>query len=569
MVDPDVGTVTGAVLVTDGPSPEAGVPYLGSGSLLARCDKGGENIFIQIREGRFFFRSACLGTLSVIGLELSALPTQLEGRQELVPGEENIVRFSWASLSIRLSVREQGSARELPRVSVWSVAKLLSSDSFGSPDIGPGEGDTAVLRGAQSPVALLVPEGRQHAEFWITHEGFVPFLYRFPTGLPDSEVIVTLEPSRTIEVTVESSTVGDYVVNIYEVADAPLRPVGKPLRSIAAKEEMLISELPANRFAVTLEGRTTGRPKPIDEAFVDLTQATCKRISLSQSGAGSEAATGKVTFIFSGEGLGDDVLALGAEILPLSLSVLGQQNKDPLTVASGLRSATGEWGPIELLAGEYALRASALGQVFRFSVREGSKETHAIRLLTCRPHYFTFIDGETGAAVPLRAFRWSAPTTLSGEVDLDNSFGMLDAKELGQPVEVVAPSTQVLVQVFTDGYGNLRQVVDLDKESDPVITLHAKTCLEIVPGRVDQTLDAAWLGRVRVLEGGKPVTIGPVEVRVQDEAVLGRIFFSGKGSMEIHLPPLSSYGDVPAISVEFEAGQIRQLVLADQILAHW
>ena len=152
LADLEVGTVTGAVLVSDGPGRKAGVPYLGSGSLLATCDEGGENILIQIREGRFFFRSACLGTLSVTGLELRGLPARLEGRQELVPGEENVVCFSWASLSIHLSVREQGSARELPRVSVWSVANLLSMDSFGSPEIGPGEGDTAVLREAQSPV---------------------------------------------------------------------------------------------------------------------------------------------------------------------------------------------------------------------------------------------------------------------------------------------------------------------------------------------------------------------------------------------------------------------------------
>lgn len=162
--DPGDVAVAGSIRITDGQSRDSWVAFLGNGALSATCVDDGKSLTIPVHGGRFSFGSRCANAMNVAGLELQGLPVRLEEGQELSPGSENVVFCSWASLSIRLFVRERGSGRELPRVSIWSVANLLSIDGFGSPAIGPSDDDSAVLRDVQSPVTLSIAEGGQHAE---------------------------------------------------------------------------------------------------------------------------------------------------------------------------------------------------------------------------------------------------------------------------------------------------------------------------------------------------------------------------------------------------------------------
>lgn len=561
-----VDGIAGSVWITASTSRDDWVPFLGGGTLSVLCAEEGI-LSISVQEGRFAFAPPRAGQLKVAGLEAPGLSAVVEEGGALSRGADNVVVCSWSSPSVRLFVRERGSARELSDVSVWAVADRLGLDGFGSPAIGPTREDRAVVRAAQSPVTLSASDGGLHPEFWITHPGFAPFLYRFPAGLPASEVVIPLERERTIEVTVEGPAATDCRVCVYDVADPPPRPIGAPLRSVAAEPQLVVSELPARRLAVTLERRDAdARDEVVDSVFVDLRQAPLQRVSLVAS-APAPSGIGAVTFLFSGEAGSDDILSLGAEILPLSLSARGQQSRDPLTSTAGPGHARGEWGPIELRVGDYVLRVASTGQVFRFSVLAESNERHEIRLRLCRPHYFTLLDGDSGARVPLRSFRWCSPMTLAGELDLDNAIGLFEAKDLDQPLVIVAPSTRVRILAHTDGYGILSEVVDLEEDPDPVLTLHRKACLEVLPGRLDQAIDVDWLGGVRLFEDGRLLEVGPVEVVLEEGSVKGRVFFSGQGNLEIGLPPLSSYGEVGAFTMDFGATQVRQVVLADLVRA--
>jgi hypothetical protein len=436
-------------------------------------------------------------------------------------------------------------------------------DGFGVFSMGPEATDPIILSDVASPLLLPRRSERVHQEYWLTHAGYSPFRFRMPSGLPPGEVQVFLSAAASIEVELDGEVETGCMVHLYQLADNPPLAVGSPLRSSSASRHVTMSDIVPGRYAVTLETAPgEGGSDALAMAYVTLATGQATAVTLTAGTASSGRTLGRITFESSA--LDGDFGRYRAKIVPLSPRADRHARNDARTARIG-DGVAGRWGPIALRAGEYALQLGSTSQVFRFRIGAGDDLQVVVPLLPVREFYLQVVDGQTGLGVPVRALMWSTPMNLDGSLDGDSRLVVRTAQSPESPIRIEAPAAQVLIRAFTEGYGEIWQIVDLSDARDPVVAIDRPTCLTVRAGALDQKITLDWLTRVRLSSGGHDLSVDSSEVVTCDGATVGRIFLRAAGLVQVAFPPLDSYGELQPVQLSFDRNANQDVVLAELV----
>ncbi len=542
--------------------------FRGEGRCTLQVGEPGTERIIDVVEGSFDFRSNVKGPVRLLSAQFSEVADALlDPGATLRAGEENLVYFSWGQRTVQVSVKSRKTGAHLQSVDVWRVAfpsrKLLDVDFGGKLQLGPADNDKRILERVRSPFTLPI-EPETHGQFWFVAPGAIPFRYQFPESLPRDSITVHLASECTLQVWADGliGNPEDYKVRLYRGRSGKEYPESvEPLEQYAIGAPTVIDSLELGFYWVSLEALTESFPNGlvVASAALELKAEQQQVVRLSAVTPERASDPGQVTFRISPE-VGQSSLPEKVRVVPVSPNAKRTMSRD--VVAPISFSVNGEWGPVELLAGEYYLVREPDLVTHHFRVEPGSRATYDLPGYALHPSFLTVLNSQTQEPIePLSVSMWTS-MNWDGEFDLQHPHEMRSFRGNTSPSRLVAPlgKGQVCIQTAERGI----EVLDIEilMDRDPVVELDPPTRLGIKLAGLGDSVTLRWLSLAEYTLNGQPVE--PTSKQVggpQGILNIGLLTFRGSGDLSLKFRALPASGTLKDLEVTLQPGELTWITI--------
>lgn len=544
------------------------VPFLGDGRLT--LEVGPEplhRIDVTVQKGRFACDLPEGATARVVEGQLHGLAIRLVSPIVLLEDRPSHVYFTWGDRRVHVAVLDRDSGEHLNVVDVWREPRLRFGyqDPVFSGDrwLSPRAEDERLLSGISSPFDLVLPAGVPD-RLWISSPGYVPFRYRFPSGLPQEDLVVGLRRGGGVEVEIQADTeaLEQSVLRVYRAGLAEMPWLPPPVVECAAAPRQRIDGLLPGAYGLQLVHAPDppGKEAVLAQASFEVEEAREAAVLLRARSLEEASVDAEVTI----ELPSPSSIPPGAGSARLIRH--GAQSRPGSTERETAWSGEQEWGPLAVEPGPYTLALLPDNVSLPFSLEPGEVRrlrVPAYQRVTC---FLTILDDQTGEPARPSYVYWSCALDWDGSAS-GWQLGHRKALDIDEfPLRLNAPRTPLRVLVGAEGYGSQQHVVDLALEGDPVVMLHPLACLEFELVDMDEIPTAPWLWGIELFANGVEVEPDSSMVVTQDGISRGQVYFPGSGSLVVHLPPLPSQGSLVPIQVEVERGEHRRVLVGPQHL---